>query len=270
MLMQPLSTCSQPRRHGFTLVELLVVVSIIGLLVAILMPIVGRARESSRRAKCSSNIGQIIKACQGIATLNQGTLDAPFGGGRLPAGCRDSSWAENASIFVSGKPLSYGYIYNQGVLTEKRTFYCPSWGSSFRTDVTSVSDNLALDWSNNAGGKEVWAHYGLRPGPARTATETWNWIWNSTAPPDNLPTRSELPSSYAYVTDIVFRQGSSNTVTDNHGDGINVGKFDGSVVWVSKGSMQPELDAVDADTVSGNYGLMTPQLVPLWRKLDNQ
>ena len=278
MFMQPLSTCSQPRRSGFTLMELLVVVSIIGLLVAILMPIIGRARESSRRAKCSSNIGQIIKACQGIATMYQGTLDAPFGGGRLPAGCSDTSWAQNATIFAPktvsgitvGTPRSYGYIYNLGLLTEKRTFYCPSWGSSFRPDVTSVSDNLALDWSNNAGGKEVWSHYGLRPGPALSAADTSNWKWDGDSPPDNLPTRSEMLSSNAYVTDIVIRKDSSNTVADNHGGGINVGKFDGSVVWVSKGKMQPELDAVNADVVGGDIKLMTPQLVPLWRKLDNQ
>ncbi|MFZ4596893.1 MAG: type II secretion system protein, partial [Verrucomicrobiaceae bacterium] len=44
------------RRSGFTLVELLVVISIVSLLVAILLPALAVARESSRRTQCLSNI----------------------------------------------------------------------------------------------------------------------------------------------------------------------------------------------------------------------
>jgi prepilin-type N-terminal cleavage/methylation domain-containing protein/prepilin-type processing-associated H-X9-DG protein len=47
------------RRTGFTLIELLVVIAIIAILAAILFPVFGRARESARRASCSSNLKQI-------------------------------------------------------------------------------------------------------------------------------------------------------------------------------------------------------------------
>lgn len=66
------------RRFGFTIIELLVAITIIAVLLAMLLPAVQQARASSRSAQCKNNLRQI-----GLATINFHDVNGAFPPARI-------------------------------------------------------------------------------------------------------------------------------------------------------------------------------------------
>ncbi|HPO14128.1 MAG TPA: type II secretion system protein [Candidatus Hydrogenedentes bacterium] len=89
------------RRSGFTLLELLIVIAVIGILAAILLPALARAREASRRCSCMSNLSQLGMALQMYAEENNRML--PWSGGNNNAECLMtlySNYTSTPKIFI--------------------------------------------------------------------------------------------------------------------------------------------------------------------------
>jgi prepilin-type N-terminal cleavage/methylation domain-containing protein/prepilin-type processing-associated H-X9-DG protein len=68
-----LAPCADARRKGFTLVELLVVLAVIGILASLLFPLFAKARERARQTVCESRLKQIGLAFQLYTMDNDGS-----------------------------------------------------------------------------------------------------------------------------------------------------------------------------------------------------
>ena len=123
------------KAKGFTLIELLVVIAIIALLVSILMPSLGRARELAKQAACMANLNAIGKARVLYEGLNEDKFPLLFTSGnpnsaaattnlgKTPATAtdRDDPW----EITATGAMQNVWLLIGEGMVSVD-AFECPS------------------------------------------------------------------------------------------------------------------------------------------------
>jgi prepilin-type N-terminal cleavage/methylation domain-containing protein/prepilin-type processing-associated H-X9-DG protein len=124
-------------RQAFTLLELLIVISIIALLAAILFPVFVRVREQARRASCQSNLKQIGLGMMQYTQDNDAHFPLLFSGADVVDGMKNTYGTPELAPAGSPGSQQYSYIggygfYNtwqdliQPYVKSSQLFYCPS------------------------------------------------------------------------------------------------------------------------------------------------
>jgi len=120
-----MSRIRQRARHGFTLIEILVVVAIIALLISILLPSLAKARDQSRRTVCLSNLHQQAVGFSAYSSDHRHILPMHGGTGYSLRESDEQVWGwprpGTRSLYVNLGLLYGRYCGKEGVF-----FYCPS------------------------------------------------------------------------------------------------------------------------------------------------
>ncbi len=159
-------------RRGFTLVELLVVITIIGILIALLLPAVQAAREAARRMQCSNHLKQIALAFHNYHEAHGVFPDA----GKdkddgVPGdddydrcgGCCGAHWYNRGdwNFFYQIMPyIEQENLYNETSYTTIyrtpiATYYCPTRRRPARYPTDSGTDTARADYAGCSGDRNI-------------------------------------------------------------------------------------------------------------------
>lgn len=157
-------------KNGFTLVELLVVIAIIAILLSILMPSLGKAREQARRIVCGNNLKQVGIA-DNIYSQESKEWHVPLVNGTSP---ENPTWFTNplfVKIMVLKGALNTEAQQGYKANTLPKQFKCPSdkrtignglyvvnqvvSGTSYGMNTTSILVSEPRIWYYTANGQGV-------------------------------------------------------------------------------------------------------------------
>lgn len=141
------------RRHGFTLMEVMVVISIIVLLIAMILPSFQHAKRNAERGQCLSNEGQMGRAMHAYEVDHKGFLPGPSWYGQQ---ARYTKNTKTVSRFLA----SYmGFPGPESKAHDNRMFICPSYyrvrSPGFAPEVSVIYGALS---ELNPQGKRVFGY----------------------------------------------------------------------------------------------------------------
>ena len=176
---------SRRPRHGFTLVELLVVIGIVALLISILLPSLNAAQRQAERVACAANLRTIGQAYAMYTSESKGKYPPVYTnlGPNGPWGLPPS----HLPTAPAGNPYGMALVFSQNHLSDARVLYCPGGEDTAGNETASTGNlnpNTGIDnlkfWPHakmSTASPQIW-----HPGPGasgmhQTGYALWaNWI----------------------------------------------------------------------------------------------
>jgi prepilin-type N-terminal cleavage/methylation domain-containing protein len=270
-------TTQRAIRRAFTLVELLVVIGIIAVLISLLLPTLGKAREAANRAKCLANLHSIHQLLVMYAGLNHDQVPLGYSGGDNGS----SSTSESTSYYLTrassaggapdpdsvlaGAPLRYvglGLLFKANLIKEGmgQAFYCPSFvEKDFQYNIPGNPWPPSINRTCRSG-------YNVRastnnPNPnvtGSTATDKVYWgtggsagspFWplkmnGNSGSPVTPKTQQPMFKLAKLKSKAIVRDMNSNNqwVDQCHKKGINVLYANGAASWVGREAIAKQID----------------------------
>jgi prepilin-type N-terminal cleavage/methylation domain-containing protein/prepilin-type processing-associated H-X9-DG protein len=232
-------------RRGFTLVELLVVIAVIGVLISLLLPAVQQVRESANRLKCANNLKQL-----GLALHNYHNDFNCFPPGMI---CSQIDIADASSTgFTSFLPyieqdnVQKAYHFESAwslqenfdaVGIEIRIFYCPSNRDTGRIDLTPI----AAQWGITLPPFAASVDYAFCRGANGGLNRDWTKIPLQVRGVFNIRNAGRGTSSGVRIDDI--SDGTSNTFAMGEATG-------GSPLYLARDLANPTVPSINPYTGS--------------------
>jgi len=277
--------------HGFTLVELLVVITIIGILIALLLPAVQSAREAARHMQCMNHLKQL-----GLGTLNhlqaQGHFPVSGWGGRWVGDpdrgfglMQPGGWVYNVLPYVEQTalhdlgmgqtdPTVKKNLIGSVVSTPVALFHCPtrrraiaypmSASQGFR-NMNAPTAAARTDYALNLGDYKA----GATMGPSTSdlgAIEAGSYVWEfpsstryAPSPPNDDTRNTGIGPWHQLLTMAHVRDGSSNTYLI----GEKYLNPDSYLTGTDGGDNQSMYQGLDVDVGRYSSNLHTPYDAPM-------